>query len=263
MDVVIIGSGNVAQYFGHLLQMKGHQVVQVLSRTAASAASLAGSLNTGWSADMRDVEMGADVYLIAVADSAIAEFNDSLRLGKRIVAHTAGAVPLEAISNISVNTGVFYPLQSIRGEVRVSGKIPMLLEASNDTVFRRLSALAEAVSDEVIEMDSATRLKMHLAAVFCNNFPYHLISLCRRYCSEESLDFSLLKPIMEETFDRLGNDELPNLQTGPAARGDRSTLDKHLTLLEEHPYMHALYALMSDSIASEAGRDSESTNSLP
>lgn len=251
----MIGSGNVAHCFSHLLQIKGHQIVQVLSRSKERAGVLAESLNAAWTADFRDIEMGADVYLIAVSDSAITELNQELRLGKRIVAHTAGAMPLDAIRNISVNTGVFYPLQSIRKEAHVQEKIPMLVEASNDTVLRRLKALAEAISDEVIEMDSVSRLKMHLAAVFCNNFSYHLISLCKRYCQNESLDFSLLQPIMKETFGRLENAGSLDLQTGPAARGDQITMDKHLSLLEDYPFMRALYDLLSKSIRSTAGHD--------
>lgn len=261
MDIVMIGSGHVAHCFSHLLQIKGHQIIQVLSPGKDRARTLAESLNAGWTDDFRDIEMGADVYLIAVADSAIPELNEMLRLGKRIVAHTAGAMPLDAIRSISLNTGVFYPLQSIRKEIHVSQKIPMLVEASNDTVLRRLKALGEAISDEVIEMDSASRLKMHLAAVFCNNFPYHLIQLCKRYCQRESLDFSLLEPIMKETFARLENSESLDLQTGPAARGDRITMNKHLPLLEHYPFMHALYALLSESIASDAGHDPDAHKS--
>ena len=253
MDVVMIGSGNVAHCFSHLLQIKGHQIIQVVSPGKDHARMLAETLNAAWSDDIRDIDMNADVYLVAVADSAIAGLNDTLRLGKRIVAHTAGAMPLDAIGNISVNTGVFYPLQSIRKETHVTGKIPLLVEASNDTVLRRLKALGEAISDVVIEMDSASRLKMHLAAVFCNNFPYHLIALCKSYCERESLDFSLLQPLMKETFLRLETQQSPELQTGPAARGDRVTMDKHLPLLEDYPFMRALYVLLSDSIAHQKG----------
>lgn len=248
MTIVMIGSGNVAHCFSHLLQIKGHQIIQVLSRTEQRAALLAESLNAAWTTDFRDIHMGADVYLIAVSDAAIPALNAELRLGKRIVAHTAGAMPLDAIAQISANTGVFYPLQSIRAEILVQQKIPMLIEANNDTVLRRLRALAEAISDEVIEMDSVSRLKMHLAAVCCNNFPYHLIRLCRRYLENQSLDFSLLRPLMKETFGRLESEEAYSLQTGPASRGDTVTMEKHLRLLEDYPYMRQLYALMSESI---------------
>lgn len=250
MDIVIIGSGNVAHCFSHLLQIKGHQITQVLSRNGDHARELAENLNANWTSDFRDIDMGADVYLMAVSDSSIAVLNQELRLGKRIVAHTSGALPMNAIRNISVNTGVFYPLQSILREIHVKQKIPVLVEAANDMVMRRLKALGEVISDEVIEMDSVGRSKMHLAAVFCNNFPTHLITLCRQYCARESLDFDLLEPLVRETFDRLEHLPPEGLQTGPALRGDDITMLKHQTLLAEYPLMQKIYGMLSDSIRS-------------
>lgn len=261
MDVVIIGSGNVAHCFSHLLQINGHQISQVLSRHEAHARELAESLNTTWSDDLLDIDMNSDVYLLAVNDSAIADLNHQLRLGKRIVAHTAGAVPLDAIRDISTNTGVFYPLQSIRKEIHTYQKIPVLIEAGNDMVLKRLRALGEVISNEVIEMDSVNRLKMHMAAVFCNNFPNHLIALSKNYCARESLDFSLLQPIMKETFDRLKSLSPDELQTGPAIRGDAITMQKHQDLLRPYPDMEQIYRLLSESIASYYQKKAEEAKS--
>ncbi|MGH2642713.1 MAG: Rossmann-like and DUF2520 domain-containing protein [Chitinophagaceae bacterium] len=248
MDIVVIGSGNVAHYFSHILRLNGHQIRQVLSRKEEHARVLAEKLNTVWATDLIDIDMNADVYLLAVNDSAISDLNKELHLGKRIVAHTAGAVPLNAIEDISVNTGVIYPLQSIRKGIHFNYGIPLLIEAGNEMVLKRLHALADIISDKVIEMDSVSRLKMHLAAIFCNNFTNHLISLCKKYCEDETLDFSLLHPLMKETFHRLENINPDELQTGPAIRGDEETMLKHLYLLKSYPEMRKIYQLLSESI---------------
>lgn len=89
---------------------------------------------------------------------------------------------------------------------------------------------------------------MHLAAVFCNNFSNHLITICKKYCEDESLDFSLLQPLMKETFYRLENMNAEELQTGPAIRGDEETMMKHLYLLKSYPEMRKVYQLLSESI---------------
>ncbi|TAM98477.1 MAG: DUF2520 domain-containing protein [Chitinophagaceae bacterium] len=248
MDIVIIGAGNVAHYFSHILRLNGHQIRQVLSRKEEHARTLAESLNTRWATNLIDIDMNADIYLLAVSDTAIPDLNKKLYLGKRIVAHTAGAVPLNAIKDISLNTGVIYPLQSFRKGIHVNHKIPLLIEAGNAIVLKRLHALADAISDHIIEMDSVSRLKMHLAAVFCNNFSNHLITICKKYCEDESLDFSLLQPLMKETFYRLENMNAEELQTGPAIRGDEETMMKHLYLLKSYPEMRKVYQLLSESI---------------
>lgn len=248
MDIIIIGSGNVAHYFSHSLRLNGHQIRQVFSRNETHAKELAESLNTEWITEPEDLDLNADIYLLAVSDDSLPLLNKELRLGKRIAAHTSGAAPLAAIKDISVNTGVLYPVQSIRQKIPLYHKFPLLIEAGNKMVLKRLWAIGEVISDKTIEMNSADRLKIHLAAVFCNNFPNHIISLCKNYCEKESLDFNLLQPLMKETFRKLETMHPDEVQTGPALRGDTATMEKHLNLLEPYPEMRNIYRFLSESI---------------
>lgn len=248
MDIVIIGAGNVAHCFGHLMKLHGHQVKQVISRQKEHVRELAEWLGANYTDDLLDIYMEADVYLLAVSDDVIAELNDQLRLGRRIVVHTAGAVPMAAISRISVNTGVMYPLQSLRKEIRSYPSIPLILEAANDEVYRRLHALAQSISSTIAVMDSAQRLQMHLAAVFCNNFTNHMLTLAKFYCEQEGRDFSLLAPLIRETFDRLEKFPPEAVQTGPALRHDEKTMALHTSILTHYPSMEQLYPLLSESI---------------
>jgi len=248
MDIVIIGAGNVAHCFGHLLKLHGHQILQVISRKKENAVELAESLHSSGTDDLLDINMEADLYLMAVSDAAIPELNDELRLGKRFVVHTAGAVPLDAIKKISLNTGVIYPLQSLRKEVRNYPAIPLLLEAANDEVMRRVKPVAQSISPDIQEVSSHQRLQLHLAAVLCNNFTNHLIARAKRYCEKEGLDFTLLQPIIKETFDRLEKFPPEAVQTGPAVRHDETTMSRHRALLENEEYLKLIYQVMSDSI---------------
>lgn len=248
MDIVIIGAGNVAHCFGHLLKLHGHQILQVISRKKEHAVELAESLHAAGTDDLLDINMEADLYLMAVSDAAIPELNDELRLGKRFVVHTAGAVPLEAIRKISINTGVIYPLQSLRKEIRNYPAMPLLLEAANDEVMRRLKAVAQSISPDIQEVNSHQRLQLHLAAVLCNNFTNHLVARAKRYCEKEGLDFTLLQPIIKETFGRLEKFPPESVQTGPAIRNDETTMARHRSLLESEEYLKLIYQVMSDSI---------------
>ncbi|UYQ91557.1 DUF2520 domain-containing protein [Chitinophaga horti] len=248
MDIVIIGSGNVAHCFGTQLKLHGHSVKQVISRKKEHAAELAGVLGASHAADLLDINMEADVYLLAVSDAVLPELNDQLRLGRRIVAHTAGAVPLAAINKISTATGVIYPLQSIRKENKSYPVIPLLIEAAADDVLRRLQSLAQSISGNITVMDSEQRLQMHLAAVFANNFTNHLVALAKSFCEKEQLDFQLLQPLIAETFARLEKFAPEQVQTGPALRNDQSTMDLHLAQLSRYPEMQRIYPVLSESI---------------
>ncbi|HVI46015.1 MAG TPA: DUF2520 domain-containing protein [Chitinophaga sp.] len=248
MDIVIVGTGNVAHCFGQLLKMHGHQIKQVVSRNKEHARELGEMLHAPFTDDILDINMEADVYLLAVSDAAIPELDDQLRLGKRIVAHTAGAVPMSAISRISTNTGVIYPLQSIRKEIKTYPPIPVMLEAANDDVLRRLQPLAQSIASRIEITDSAQRLRYHLTAVLCNNFTNHLIVQAKAYCEKHGLDFTLLQPIIHETFERLEKYAPESVQTGPALRQDEATMNKHLELLANEEYLQLVYRVMSDSI---------------
>lgn len=248
MNIVIIGAGNIAHCFGTLLKIHGHQILQVISRKKENAQILAENLHASASDDLLDINMEGDIYLLAVSDSAIPELNDELRLGKRIVLHTAGAVPLDAIKRISTHTGVMYPLQSIRKEVKNYPVIPLLLEASNDEVMRRLQSIAQSISSQTEVVSSEQRLQLHLGAVLANNFTNHLIVRAKQFCEQKGLDFNLLQPIIRETFDRLEKFAPETVQTGPAMRKDEETMAKHRALMQDQPHLQEIYKVMSDSI---------------
>ncbi|WP_143305277.1 Rossmann-like and DUF2520 domain-containing protein [Chitinophaga vietnamensis] len=249
MEIVIVGTGNIAHCFGHLLKLHGHQIKQIVSRNRQHAEELGEMLHAPFTDDLLDINMEADMYLLAVSDGAIPELNDQLRLGRRMVAHTAGAVPLGAISKISTHTGVIYPLQSIRKEIKTYPPIPIMLEASSDEVLRRLQALAQSIASRIEVVNSHQRLQYHLTAVLCNNFTNHLIAQAKAFCDKEQLDFTLLQPIIKETFDRLEKYPPESVQTGPALRRDEATMNLHRGLLADNEYLQLVYQVMSDSIS--------------
>lgn len=246
MDIVIIGAGNVAGFFGPLFQEKGHRVRQVVSRSEGRGRTLAGRLGCSWT-DRLTAVADADLYLLAVTDEALTQLNRTWKLKERPAVHTAGAVPLSAIGALSSRTGVFYPLQTIREGFALAPDFPVLIEGTDAEMRRMLAGLGKEIGCRVVEVRSEDRLKMHLAAVFCNNFANHLAALCQDYCAAEALDFSLLTPLLKETFKRMQGDAAA-VQTGPARRGDAGSLQKHLALLQAHPAMKDVYELLSASI---------------
>ncbi len=248
MDIVIIGSGNVAHCFGHLLKLNGHQVKQVISKTESHAQELAEKLNTDFDTKIKNIYRDADVYILAVADDAVTKVASELDLGDRIVVHTAGAINIDVLENSATHFGVLYPLQSIRKEIVGDTKIPLLIEGNTSMALSRIKALGNALSEHVVEMDSEQRKKMHLTAIFCNNFPNYLMMLCKTFCEKEALDYELLFPLLEETASQMKRPLKDTGQTGPAVRGDESTIKKHLSLLKEYPEFYKIYELLSESI---------------
>jgi predicted short-subunit dehydrogenase-like oxidoreductase (DUF2520 family) len=188
------------------------------------------------------------VYLLAVSDIAIEEILAELQLGGKTLVHTAASVPKDILAGTADHFGVFYPLQSMKKSSGHLPDIPVVIDASDADTLQLLETLAHSISDKVVEGDDAYRVKLHLAAVFCNNFTNHIYTLMDDFCRKEGIDFQLLIPLIKETALRL--DEMPPAaaQTGPALRKDAATIATHLNLLESHADLRPIYELLTASI---------------
>ena len=145
--------------------------------------------------------------------------------------------------------GVLYPLQSLSADRNIRmGRIPFLVEASSPSVLEEIKDLAFTISEWVEEADSLKRLKVHLAAVFANNFSNHMVHVAQELLKEAELDPSMLKPILKETFQKLKELDAYSSQTGPAVRGDQESMNKHIELLRDHPEWEKLYTFISRDI---------------
>jgi predicted short-subunit dehydrogenase-like oxidoreductase (DUF2520 family) len=248
MNIVIIGTGNAAQVLGRLIVRSGHRVLEVAGRDVAKAAAVAEPLGAHAAQGFGKLDPDADLYLLALADRAIPQVAARLRVRGGILAHTAGSVPMSALGTPGRPHGVVYPLQSLRVNIDRLPEIPFLVDGSDGATRDALLAFASSLSARAQVADDEDRLRMHLAAVFSSNFMNHLFALTERYCAMEGLDFSMLRPLIEETVQRLPEAAASDLQTGPAVRGDRATQRMHLGLLEGHRDMESIYRLMSRSI---------------
>lgn len=249
MDIVIIGSGNVAAVLGRKFKAAGHQIIQVVSRNMTTASALAYEWDTESTNYMSLLNKNADVYLIAVQDNAIKEVISDLRLPGKVIAHTAGSVDKDILKHVSAHYGVFYPLQSLRKETDRLPDTPVFFEGSDEKANKTLEKLAHSIAfEQVAKAGSEERLKMHVAAVIVSNFANHLYTLAEAYCKKEGLDFKQLIPLIEETASRIKEISPNQSQTGPAIRHDIETIQKHIAMLKDHPQLQKIYVILTESI---------------
>ena len=145
MKVVIIGSGNVATVLGKLLKKSKHEIIQVVSRHAEHAKTLADELDCGFADINGTIDKNADLYLLAISDGSLYSLKNWLKLDKKLVVHTAGSVPMEILQDISENYGVLYPLQSLRKELEPTNTIPLLIEGSTGETYTVIEDLAKTI----------------------------------------------------------------------------------------------------------------------
>jgi len=250
MDVVIIGSGNVATVLARKIKAAQHNIVQVVGRNAEHVSVLANEMGCR-GGDFSTIDKNAALYIIAIADNALHSIGSKISLVNKLVVHTAGAVSKDVLATVSSHYGVMYPLQSLRMERPQLPEIPFLVDANNEVSLSALKDFASTLSNDVSKSNDAERLKLHVAAVVVSNFTNHLYAHAQDFCEKEGVAFSHLQPLIEETAIRMRQVPPKELQTGPAIRNDVFTLDRHLKTLAAHPKLKYLYIKLTDSIMSK------------
>lgn len=248
MKVVIVGSGNVATVLGKVIHNAGHQIVQVLSRNENHAKALADKFKCASGSFKSTRYNDADIYMLAITDTALYHLDQFVQLGDKLVVHTAGSVSKEVLKNVSSNYGIIYPLQSLIKDSAEIPEIPLLIDGSSDTTTEIIQEFSNSLSGNVTIADDKERLKFHVAAVLVNNFTNHLFAMGDEFCNKENIDFQKLFPLIDETVHRVKRNPPQSVQTGPAIREDIYTLGKHLQILSAHPDLKYLYLKLSESI---------------
>ncbi len=243
--VSIIGSGNVAQHLIQAFQSNpAIELVQVFARNPKNVTNLLDSDRI--TSDYTQLQQ-ADLYIIAVSDDAIAEVSENLALNNQLVVHTSGTVTLNALANKN-RRGVFYPLQTFTIDKEVNFKtIPLCIEAENEKDTTTLKLIANAISDAVYDINSEQRKALHVAAVFVNNFVNHLYQIGNEICDANTIPFAILKPLIQETANKIATLSPKAAQTGPAKRNDISTIAAHQQFLTDENQA-AIYNLLTQSI---------------
>lgn len=249
--IVFLGFGNVNFHLiNTLYKHNKDSVIQVYNR---SKINLNKELdNIPFTTDLSKIKE-ADLYIIGIPDDAIAAFSETLPLKNKLVVHTSGSVSMEALSKRN-RKGVFYPLQTFSKNREVNfNTIPICIEAKEEADLELLTNLGKSLSEKVVEIDSDERSKLHLAAVFVNNFVNHLYAIGDDILGNNELSFDLLHPLIEETASKVKTLSPSEVQTGPARRGDQKTIEKHLHLLKEGPESE-LYQQLTESLMKKFDR---------
>ncbi len=256
LRIVLIGAGNLATNLGVALKAIDCNIVQVYSRTMASAQTLADMIKDGsadgncdFTDEISNISPDADVYIVSIKDSALAELSDEITAINPMAlwVHTAGSMPMDIFSTL--RRGVFYPMQTFsKSELVTFKEIPVFVEASNDEDSALLHSIANAMSDKVYELDSAQRKHLHLAAVFCCNFVNHCCTLSADVLSDIGVPFDVMLPLIDRTAEKLHTMSPIDAQTGPAVRYDSNVMEAQMSLLSARPDLQHIYRVMSDSI---------------
>ncbi len=257
LSLIILGSGNVASHLGPALYDAGYNILQVFSRNTYSGSALAKEIHSAYINDIEQLSTEADVILFLLPNEGIDEMIAKWPSGfsrNILLLHSSGSYSTSKLAEISDEYGVFYPLQSFKQGVSLDlEKTPLLLDTNTDSSYKTVQGIAKSISPLHYPFTDEGREKIHLAAVFINNFTNAIFAAAFEYLDKENINKKPLEPIIEKTFQNLLKSHPAKTQTGPAIRSENALLAKQLELLKEYPEHASIYKSISNYIQKHIG----------
>jgi predicted short-subunit dehydrogenase-like oxidoreductase (DUF2520 family) len=243
MQIVIIGSGNVAYHLAKAFVLKGIPIAQIFGRNEENLKKISEELRLSYSTtDLED----ADLYIICVSDNSVEEVSRLITKNDCLVAHTSGSLPKENLAG-EYRKSSLYPLQTFSKSKNLEyEKIPFFIEAENANDENILFELASKVSENVMKGSYEKRKYIHLTAVFACNFVNHLFARAKEISDSQEIPFEYFLPLIDETVQKIHEIEPKSAQTGPAVRNDVRVLQLHEQLLKDESL--EIYKTMNHSI---------------
>lgn len=245
--VALIGAGKVARQMGRWMRSSGVEITQVYNRTFSEAENLAGLVGATAISDLSEI---ADVQMviIAVSDDAIAAVSAAMPAVDAVVVHTSGTRPIEDL-NQHVRCGVFYPLQTFTDDVEVDFRqVPVCIEGVDPETEELLRVCCLTWGAFPYILNSSQREVLHVAAVIANNFANHLWGKSFELLNKSEIEPDILFPLMMETVQKAIHADPHSVQTGPAVRGDKKTIERHLQKLKSDDNLQEIYRILTKSI---------------
>jgi predicted short-subunit dehydrogenase-like oxidoreductase (DUF2520 family) len=253
LKVGFIGAGTVGTALAVLLSRNGYKIACVSSRSRKSAKNLARAVEGCNILDTnQDVADAADFVFITTPDDVIPRVASRVKWRKRqSVVHCSGADSVEILEPAKkrgARVGCFHPLQTFAGIEQAIDNIPGSTFAieSDEPLLTTLKDMATALGGQWIRLKSKDKVAYHTAAVFACNYLVTLVKLSTdlwetfRVPPEKAT--RALLPLLRGTLNNIEKLGIPQCLTGPIARGDIGTVNKHIkTLHKKAPTLIAPY----------------------
>lgn len=225
---------------------------------AGTALSIALS-EVGWDvspiperdADVSSAAAGVDLLVLATPDSVIDEVARAVEPEPAtVVAHLAGSLGLDVLAPHPRRAAI-HPLVSLPDGPTGARRLlagSWFAVAGDDlasTLVADLGGRPFAVADE-------HRAAYHAAAVVASNHLVALLGQAQRIAADADVPFEALLDLVHATVANVVELGPAAALTGPAARGDQATIDRHLAVLGDEE--RAAYEAMAEQAARLAGR---------
>jgi predicted short-subunit dehydrogenase-like oxidoreductase (DUF2520 family) len=234
MRLGIIGGGRAAWAFGSTWRRIGWPIGGVALRSESPVAQLAPER------PIDDLARDSELILIAVSDRAIEEVAASIPQTRAIIFHPSGILT-------SVRGGFsLHPLKALppAGEPSdLKGSLLVFEGAHRDAAKK----IADAAGARFAEIAPEQKALYHAAAVFGSNYVAALLDIAEQLIGIDHARDDLAA-LAESAIENWRRHTGARRFTGPAARGDREVIARHLAALQQDPQLAEVYRILAERI---------------
>jgi predicted short-subunit dehydrogenase-like oxidoreductase (DUF2520 family) len=238
-----IGAGMTGTALAIRLSQQGWPVAGVSSRTLPSAQKLARRVPKCQAyRTAQKLADDAEMVFITTPDDVIAQVCSEVQWHKgQSVLHCSGAHSvdiLEPAKKLGAAVGSFHPLQTFADVDQAIANLPgstFAVEAG-EPLLSMLKELAHLLNGSWVELRAGDKVLYHAAAVFACNYLVTLVKLAVDLWKDFGVSSKeatrALLPLLRGTLNNIDSIGLPSCLTGPVARGDLGTIERHLRALD-------------------------------
>lgn len=257
--VGIIGAGVVGTAVGKILSREGWEITGVYDKRPESTLVLAEKLGANSGKTPNEVSHSADILFITTSDSSIKGVveeiagEEGFRQGQ-VVVHMSGALSsevLEEARHLGAITLSVHPLQSFaNSEIAMQNLPGSVFSIEGDAEGYQVGRqIVETLGGEFFFIDRKAKPLYHASACVVSNYLVTVVDFGIRLMEAVGIPresaLRALLPLVEGTVKNIAGIGVPAALTGPIARGDISTVARHLESLQETvPAMLAPYSLL-------------------
>jgi len=255
----LIGPGAVGSALARALVASGYRIETVVGEAPSVGRKLARDLGARWTVELGQIQADTGIILIAVPDSEVEKVarklsRQDLPWRRIAVLHTAGVLglePLKPLERKGAGVGACHPFQTFPRR----GRTPLLAGVTfgvdgNARGLRAARKIARDLGGKPLQISGQQRVLYHLAAVLaCGFVSANLLMAQRVLCAlgiSEGRAREAILPIASGTISNIKELGVRAAMTGPAVRGDRTTIRKHLAELRKlDPELAKVYGKIS------------------
>jgi len=258
--VVIIGSGQVGQTLGRLLnQSNKYKVIGVWDRNLNHARAGARFIGRGariWTDKTAAVQQ-ADIVFITTPDSVIQQVCDGIFAGNhafsnKVVLHCSGSLPSAILNSAQRHQRVYiasiHPIQTFadKPETVRNFKGTYCVYEGQRQALAIVRNIISALGGKAVEIKAKDKTLYHIGCVFASNYLVTLMRTAQEFlrgCGFKDKDIlRAIQPLVNATVRNIMTIGPASALTGPIARGDALIIKDHIrTIRKIQPLYMALY----------------------